>query len=367
MKKVYNFLPLFLTAVFMTLVIYSGCEEQKLDLSQFPITNEGNVNVNDTSYVQQFPVWTQFNAPEDILLGKEPLIYVADTKNNRVVQMDLAGSEIGSINLAGTNVNYPRKITQDNNFDLFVICDSAVSQFDTISVIYRLKLVEGGGIITNARKIRLLSSLEGTILSSSKRKFTGISTFPDNTVILTRTGPNNSGIDPDNALLKVQANETIQNITPYTGFQTTGNGIYSIEKTSSVTVQRNSSTDFIITRNTSDFGFKVLWFEFDPVNGAYEPKFLPEGNSDLIKKQFSGPASVTMDNFMNLYVIDAVNDSLYKYSGSGKLMPGSFGGNGTGENKLNRPMGVAFFNKVLYIADTGNNRIVRYKLSTDIF
>jgi hypothetical protein len=36
------------------------------------------------------------------------------------------------------------------------------------------------------------------------------------------------------------------------------------------------------------------------------------------------------------------------------------------ENKLYTPKGVAFFNKVLYIADTGNNRIVRFKLSTDI-
>ncbi|MBN1634624.1 MAG: hypothetical protein JW917_10700 [Ignavibacteria bacterium] len=365
MKKVYKYLPLFLISGFFALLVYYGCEP-KLDLAQFPITNTGNITVSDTTYVQQYPVWTQFNAPEDIFVGKEPLIYVADTRNNRVVQMDLGGSEIGSIDMSGINVNFPKKITQDNNFDLLVICDSAVSQFDTVSVVYRLKLVEGGGIISNARKIRLLSSLEGTVLSSSKRKFTGICTFPDNSFILTRTGPNNSGIDPDNALLKVRCNESVQNVTTYTGFQTTGNGVYSLEKTSSVLVQRNSQTDFILTRNTNDFGFKVLWFEYEPIDGAYEPKFLPEGNSDLIKKQFGGPASVAMDQYMNLYVIDAAYDSVYKYSGSGKLLPGSFGGNGAGENKFNRPMGVAFFDKVLYIADTGNNRIIRFKLSTDI-
>jgi hypothetical protein len=365
MKKLYKFLPFFYLIGFLPLLYICGCQP-KLDLAQFPISNEGNVNVSDTTYVQQYPVWTNFNAPEDILLGREPLIYVADTKNNRVVQLDLSGSEIGSKDMSGINVNYPRKIAQDKNFDLLVICDSAVSQFDTISVVYRLKIVEGGGIISNARKIRLLSSLEGTVLSSSKRKFTGISTFPDNKFILTRTGPNNSGIDPDNALLNVKANESLQYVTLYTGFQTTGNGIYSIEKTSSVLVQNNSQTDFIITRNTNDFGFKVLWFEYEPVNGAYEPKFLPQGGSDIIKKQFGGPASVAMDNNMNIYIIDAVKDSLFRYSGSGKLLPGSFGGNGTGENKFNRPMGVALFDKVLYIADTGNNRILRFKLSTDI-
>lgn len=366
MKKVYIYLSFFILLGFTFILVQYGCEEQKLDLAQFPISNTGNVSVSETTYVQQYPVWTQFNAPEDILIGKEPLIYVADTKNNRVVQLDLSGSEIGSLNISGVNVNYPRKITQDNHFDLLVICDSAVSQFDTISVVYRIKLVEGGGIISNARKIRLLSSLEGTVLSSSKRKFTGISAFPDNSFIISRKGPNNSGIDPDNALLKVVARDSVKNVTLYTGFQTTGNGVYSIEKTSAALVQRNSSTDFVLTRFTSDYGFKVLWFEYDPVDGAYEPKFLPEGNSDLIRKQFGGPASVTMDNNLNLYIIDAVKDSLFKYSGSGKLMPGSFGGNGSGENKFNQPMGVSFYDKVLYIADTGNNRILRFKLSTDI-
>jgi hypothetical protein len=38
--------------------------------------------------------------------------------------------------------------------------------------------------------------------------------------------------------------------------------------------------------------------------------------------------------------------------------------------QVNNPSGVAYDNfadrKTLYISDTGNNRIVRYKLSTDI-
>jgi sugar lactone lactonase YvrE len=44
----------------------------------------------------------------------------------------------------------------------------------------------------------------------------------------------------------------------------------------------------------------------------------------------------------------------------------SFGEKDVGEKQFHRPMGVAFFDKTVYVADTGNNRILRFKLSTDI-
>ena len=47
-------------------------------------------------------------------------------------------------------------------------------------------------------------------------------------------------------------------------------------------------------------------------------------------------------------------------------MSESFGGLGTESGKFNNPKGIAFYNKVIYIADTDNNRIVRYRLSTDL-
>jgi len=345
-------------------LVHSGCKEAKPDLTEFS-NSGGQFNVSDTIYIQQSPVWTQFNEPNDVYIGREPLVYVADTKNNRVVQLDLSGAEISSKYFNWTNVSSPRKVAQDYLFDLLVICDSVVN-LDTISVIYRLKLVENQGLVGNAPAERLISSLEGTVLSNSKRKFTGISVFPDNSFIVTRTGPNNSGIDPDNAILIMKGRNSITSVQNLSGFQTTGGGVYSIYQTSAVKTINNNATDFVITRSTSEFGFKVLWFEYDNINGIYVPKFLPESNVDLLKKQFSGPASLALDNNNNLFIVDAVSDSLYRYSSGGKILPGSFGGNGAGEKKLNNPKGVSYFNKVLYIADTKNNRIVRYKLSTDI-
>lgn len=352
-----------ITISLLLTVILSSCSD-KTDLSSFPITyNGGTPVVSETTYVQQSPTWNQFNQPSAVLVGREPLVYVADTKNNKVVQMDLSGVEIGSIGLRN-----PVAITQDYNFDLLVIADSVLNiTFDTISVLYRIKLVEIGGIISNSFPFPLITSTFATPLISNKRRFTGVGIFSDNSYILTRRGPDNSSpIDPDNALLKVSGRNSVNSLSVLSGFQVSGNGIYSIDKMSAITTFNNELTDFIITRSTPDFGFKIEWFLYDNLKGTYNPKFVPENNVDILNKQLGTPAGITVDPNKNIYIVDNTKDSLYKFTNLGIYKRESFGGTGSGANQLKGPKGVSFFNKVLYIADTGNNRIVRYKLSTDL-
>jgi hypothetical protein len=44
----------------------------------------------------------------------------------------------------------------------------------------------------------------------------------------------------------------------------------------------------------------------------------------------------------------------------------STGGSGSGTRQFRQSYGVAFFDKTIYVADRGNNRIVRFKLSSDL-
>ena len=343
---------------------FNSCGD-RLDLSKFPITNNGNVNVSDTVYVQQQPVWGNFNGPEDVLVGNEPLIYVADTKNNSVVQLDLAGGFIGNYNF-GPGI-YPRKMAQDGYFDLLVVCDS-VSAIDTISIVYRLKIVAGGGIINNAPRISLLLSTRPTPNTSKLRKFKGITIFNDNSFIVTRRGPEDPyGIDPGNALLKAKGRDSIVSLIVLSGFQTSGNSFYSIENLSSIAAVKNSLTDFIISRSTQDTTTlnKVIWFQYNTVNETYDPKFTSQ-SEDIVNIKFGSPDEVIQDAGYNVYCIDSYRHHLFKFNSLGKLLVESFGTLGSGENQFNSPKGAAHFNKVLYIADTGNNRIIRFKLSTDI-
>lgn len=357
MKKVYYLILFFLAVLF-----FNGCGE-KLDLAQFPITNNGTVNISDTVYILQSPVWSGFNKPEDVLLGNEPLVYVADTKNNRIVQMDIAGGFIGEI-----SVNNPRKITQDNNFDLLVIADSVIATMDTVSVVYRINIVAAGGSLSNATKSVYIKSTYATPNTSTLRKFTGIAVLSDNTVLITRVGPQDPfGIDPGNAILKVTGRNAVQSVTVLPGFQTSGSSFYSIENVSGIAAVRFSLTDFIITRITPDTTTlnKVLWFTYSNVNGTYDPKFT-ESSLGIVSAKFGKPDDVVQDANQSVYVIDSYRNFLWKFNVTGKYMNESFGGLGTEAGKFNNPKGIAFYNKVIYIADTDNNRIVRYKLSTDL-
>ncbi len=62
----------------------------------------------DTVYVQLSPAWEGFNNPQDIYIGKEPFIYVADTDNDRIVMMNLAGQILSTRTIKKTHFNYAR-------------------------------------------------------------------------------------------------------------------------------------------------------------------------------------------------------------------------------------------------------------------
>jgi hypothetical protein len=355
MKRFFIFI-----SCFLLLIIYTGCGD-RLDLATFPVTTGGTINISDTLYVLQSPIWTGFNKPGAVLAGNDQLIYVADTKNNSIVQMDVAGGRYGTYYF--NNTLFPKKIAQDGNFDLLVICDS-ITSLDTTSIVFRLKVVQGGGVVTqNTPAIRLLTSLRPTPNSSKLRKFTGISTYPDNSYLITRTGPEDPlNIDPGNAILKVRGIDSVISLNLLSGFQTSGNSFYSIERVSSILTIKNSSTDFIISRSSLDTLNlnKVIYFEYNSVNGTFDPKYTST-SQDIIGVKFGSPDAIVLDNNYTIYVIDSYRNHLYKFSSSGKLLKESFGDSSI----FNGPKGISFFNKVVYVADTGNDRILRFKLSTD--
>lgn len=85
------------------------------------------------------------------------------------------------------------------------------------------------------------------------------------------------------------------------------------------------------------------------------------------------------DGTASMFVIDAGKDSLFVFNDLGiegvPPPPGaqnrtrpvvvSFGGRGAGPLEFNAPEGVAYYRRIVYVADTGNNRISRFRLNTD--
>jgi hypothetical protein len=96
--------------------------------------------------------------------------------------------------------------------------------------------------------------------------------------------------------------------------------------------------------------------------------------------QFVRPTSLAYaaDQTGYLFVLDAGKDSLFVFNQAGiegvAPPPGadsttpvraSFGGTGGGPLQFDDPQGVAYYDRIVYVADTGNNRISRYRLNTD--
>jgi DNA-binding beta-propeller fold protein YncE len=348
---------------FLILVIFmlfsSSCVD-KLDINDID-TGSGNVNIGgDTLFVQVNPVWEGFNKPRGIMVGKEPFIYVADTENNKIVLLNLDGQILSS-----RSIQKPVAIAQDYRLNL-IVC----AQFDTLnqtfSAVYKLDLVSTNHNLDLAPIKRILPQLPD--FAQPQRVYTGCAAFFDNTYYIARKGPNNSNlVDPDNSVLvfiqKRQNDGTTVDslIGRVPQLDPTGSGINSANQISSITSYNSRNYNMILSL-TGENNFKIqpLEFIFSVEFTGYRIEFSPLSNALMTPNVFERPEGATVDNAGNIYVADAETDTVYKFNSFGDLLI-SFGG----PDQFNEPYGVAFFDKTLYVADTGNDRIVRFILSTD--
>ncbi|MBN2571451.1 MAG: hypothetical protein JXA68_04930 [Ignavibacteriales bacterium] len=337
----------------------------KFELPQEPI-DRGTGNVSDTVYIQQNPLWTGFNKPQDMIIGKETFIYVCDTDNDRIVMMNMAGQILGT-----KYIKHPIAIDQDYQLNL-IVC----AQFDTLiggtqqtlSAVYKIDLFSAGHQIGNAPMTRILPKTSFDFLKVN-REYSGVCVFKNNSFYIARRGPNNTDkIDPDNAILvyekKTRSNgvvvDTLTTKLPLLAPE--GTGLLSMNQISSLTSFDNDTKNFIITLIGLNY-FKVQWLEYVSRTDfeGYQSKLSTVETDMMISDRFDQPEDVCIDKSGKIYVADAGRDSVYVFNTFGDELQ-SFGG----ANVFNDPHAVAFFDKTLYVLDTGNDRIVRFILSTEI-
>lgn len=352
---------------FSVVLLTIGCQEVRYPIDSLP---EGEVhrNIGDTVYVQQNPVWMGFNHPQAVLVGNEPFVYVVDTDNDRIVMLDLIGRVIGY----SKKISRPVAIAQDKRLQLLVC-----AQFDTLlpgksapttfGAIYRLDMVSKSHDIAAVTPERVFFEP-----SDSTRRYAGVAVLYNNQYYVCRNGPKNetTRLDRDNAILLFSKDDHL--LTPVTTFfSPDGTGLLSLSTMSAIaTMPTTRNQDFVFCQLGERALYKVQWIQLvsEGQTTNFLSKFYPssDGNIDILQlDRFVRPAGVTLDPAGNLYVVDAAKDSLFRFSSRG-IERYSFGGSGSGEMQFNEPSGVAFFDKTLYVADRGNNRIVRFKLSSDI-
>ena len=301
-----------------------------------------------------------------MIIGREPFVYVADTYNDRIVMLNLNGNVLGA-----RQIKRPVALAQDYKLNL-IICgelDTVINgQTETFGAVYKLNLVAADHQINNAPMTRLLP--RSADIKYPDRRYTAVTVFFNNTFYVARTGPANSNfVDPDNSILYFIPKELygggegdtligrVANIDPVSS------GLVSANQISSLTSFNRKNIDFIETL-TGNNSLKVQWLTYvvTPVSANYEARPTPSDGGALMRpNRFARPEGSCMDDAGYIYIADAQKDSVFKFTPLGDELQ-SFGG----PDVFNEPYSVAYFDKILYVVDSGNNRILRFILSTDL-
>ncbi|PTM05009.1 MAG: hypothetical protein DA405_05320 [Bacteroidetes bacterium] len=416
-----NLLPL--SAILIALLSLSACEDylgNKTDLGFIDIPPDNSIR--DIAYVPILPILSNFVKPVDICTGFDQLLYVVDEGSEEVIAMDEAGNIVGRKFIPGAS-----SVAQDRRFDLLVVgtYDSLYSSANgdttlTFSTIYRLRMVGGAGgyDLSNARIIkRIIHPFYFTQSNPLRRtvdfvKFNKIAVIGSNSnsdqnnrYYVTRQYIRNPDPDPsspevssgplgpNDAVLYFNNEDVL--ISPisvqtssgfFNDFFSFPVGITSLTQPPQFGAQ--ASSDFLYTSIDENNALKVQYIEFleGEFGAEYRPRILASSDTSqgdgFINSpfKFRRPSDITLagDGTQFLFVVDSETDSLYQFSFTGfegikppaaagidRYIKASFGGTGSGISNFKEPMAVAYNNQVVYVADAGNGRILRFKLTLD--
>lgn len=369
----------------ITIIGYLGCQKP-YKISDLPVSTI--LVVGDTSYIEINPPIYGIDNPTSIYAGADQMLYVTDTENNRIVQLNEAG-----IVMASREILKPMAIAQDQRLDLLVAGLIYREELgDTIGGIFRLKMYNISKNYPNhdISKVRI-----DTIYREDRRpnrRYKGIGILTNNQYLVVRDGPDNTSfVDPDSRVMWFWTTtiiDTIKNsdgviedynlrvrdryVTPLGDLSTrAGSGVTDILRPTGITTFPNSN-DFIIIQSSVNgtMIYGALWmiyrksFDFE----GWLPKFTVQ-NEFMRPNRFHEPAAVAIDKSrLDIFIVDGDLDSVIIFNRNGLLKPESFGSNklrSIGSPPLKNPKGVAHLSRTLYISDTGNKIIRKFRLSTE--
>jgi hypothetical protein len=376
-------------------LVASGCEGffgKKLDPSFIDVPIYDNKQV---AYVPIQPVWKDFIHPVDIAIGFDELIYVADDVAEEIVCLDQAGKVLGRMSVPGVHV-----VVQDRSLELL-----ALGTFDTLGTtlqaIYRIDLDNGSTYgLTNGRIVRKV--LHPFYYKSTFAPglddlvaLNGIGLKADNSYYVTRSGNATSPVfGPDDAVVRftndddfistVSVNTSLGILSDY--FETPFGITTKVQPPQSPFV--STEQDFVFTSLSTNTQLKVQYIDVVASEGGtdYFVEELPVGDTSKADGflyspgRFAAPLDVAYsgDGTNYIFVVDGEKDSLYQFTNTGlegvkapagssstKNIRVSFGGSGVGLMQFNSPAAVAYYDQIVYVADAGNGRVLRFKLTTD--
>jgi hypothetical protein len=363
-----------------------------------------NLIPNKLGYVPISPIWTGYQNPVDVIIGYDEMVYVIDDRG--LVVSDQTGAVKKIIPILGAT-----DVAQDRRLHIYVagrVNKMVNGKMYNLPAVYHLVNVAlaSGPVFVDTLIHPFCDKSRNTIAirpADEKVSFTGIYARFDNSFYVSRTGNVNditSTAYPDNTILIFDANG--KNLTNTNTLNPTQPSLKSCVGVSAIAgftappqkvTGVSTSNDFIITQadQKRTMEFRTLWIQEvnDPDLGTIYTENTTLLDFDVTKAdsflmdsyKFKNPQDVFISPDANgyIFVVDAALHKLYQFTPKGyegvnppvgskytKQVISSFGGLGSGPFNFNEPSGVCYYGKTVYVADKKNNRIIRFKLSTDI-
>lgn len=403
------------------LVLLGGTLTLSLSSCDFLLGTRDNETVNEifeqgaidpnavqsvVGYVPVLPVWGDFQSPTDVWVGYDEMVYVTDAQGLHI--LDQKGERFRTLSIPGAT-----KVTQDIRLHTYVLgrIDTLMDSAGTpvrrnLAAVYVVNNSAGSNPVWLDTLVHPFVDLSRSNTNFRGRfdeqvEFTGIACLGDHSFYLSRRGPSNNTLSaaaPDNAVLVFRPDRSNNGYVPglnpvLSGLKSAMSpaGLCGLLAPPQLVFGMNPSRDFILLQSATQAETKVLWIrstENSEVGTLYsENQTLLQFDRTKAMRflyepfRFTRPADacVAPDETGYLFVVDSERDSLYQFTSKGyegvnpppssgltKQVPASFGGFGSGPFQFKGPSGVAYFRRTVYVADRGNNRVMRYRLSSDL-
>lgn len=380
----------------LVVVALSSCENywgKKTDLDFIDIPN---YEVREIAYVPVEPKLYDAVAPIDICIGYDEFIYVVDSASSEIARYDMAFQPQGRLALPGVT-----KVVQDRRLNLLAIgtSDTTVNGVDyDLTTIYRIDF-ENNGVLNfdsaMVRKVAVHPFYFKNSFSSSDAfvKFTdiavqgGVNSTANNRYYVSRTGsnPNNAGFGPDNAVLTFSNSDNFVSGIPVTASGAVYGDYFKRPLalagfTQPPQIAARPSQDFWVANNDPDQAIQIqhIQFEEGPFGAVYQPIFYSTTDPNTTgylqeANRFSEPTDIAFagDASQFIFVADAGVDSVYQFTSTGlegvPPPPAS-----TAESNAICTVGgfgdlraIAYYDRILYVADAQSGTVSRFKLTLD--
>lgn len=417
------------SVLLLALALLTGCSGffgKKTDLGFLPTPDYSARTIQYVPILPEIFGSPQFTNPVQVLTGFDNLIYVVDSNSvdslSAVYCFDQSGKQLARYSLPG--VTY---VAQDRNLEMLALTkfDTIISgNKQKLNAICRYNLTyttggsDGGGTFLSLNKAKLKTRMVYPIFTRETQRLqapaelrkislNAIGILNGNRYYVTCSGPSQQAFNysfPNNCILFCNdpTRETSKaawspvavladNGTYGTDYFQQPFGIATtIQPPQSFALGSNAKDDFVFTSLDANSDLRVQYIQAQVsgegfVNYSLKPFVVGDTSKAsgflYSSKKFTAPTGVTIagDGTKYLFVTDAAKDTLYQFTidglegvkpnvlSSSKLVKVSFGNDKKSKNGalFNRLRSVAYADKIVYLADAGNRRIIRYKLTTD--